>query len=297
MDDAAYYLSAVIGRKPGSLEVRTTAFSSANLEALLDEEPAAIAVAPEGALVTERLLEAFSAREELVIHLHGHGVHPLGSHRWHYYAKRPHEQALHLVRSVDSSTLRIQIFKPEVRRHQELLAFVREELSGEMFLTTKFDALIEEAMKPRRVRSPDPSTEQLEAENHAALRKAREQMLERVETYTSAQLAAGCDSVNVNPSQFAADMRKANRIFAVRFGRDWRYPRFQFNHGSRPLEPFPEMREVLTALAPDKRGWDRLQWFLEPNSVLNGRIALEVWSEDRSQVVEAARMEHRDARD
>ena len=100
-----------------------------------------------------------------------------------------------------------------------------------------------------------------------------------------------------NPSQFAADMRKANRIFAVRFGRDWRYPRFQFNHGSRPLEPFPEMRDVLTALAPDKRGWDRLQWFVEPNSALNGRIPLEVWSEDRSKVVEATRMEHWDARD
>ena len=174
---------------------------------------------------------------------------------------------------------------------------MREELSGEMFLTTNFDALIEEAMRPRRVRSTEPSAEQLEAENHAALRKTREQMLERVETYTSAQVAAGCDSVNVNPSQFAADMRKANRIFAVRFGRDWRYPRFQFNHCSRPLEPFPEMRDVLTALVPDKRGWDRLQWFLEPNSVLNGRILLEVWSEDRSKVVAAARMEHWDARD
>lgn len=57
------------------------------------------------------------------------------------------------------------------------------------------------------------------------------------------------------------------------------------------------MRDVLTALVPDNRGWDRLRWFLEPNSVLNGRIPMEVWSEDRSQVVEAARMEHCDARD
>jgi hypothetical protein len=152
-------------------------------------------------------------------------------------------------------------------------------------------------MKPRRVRPPEPSPERLEFENRDALRNTREQMLERIETYTSAQLAFACDSVNVNPSQFAADMRKANRILAVRFGRDWRYPHFQFNHRRKPLEPFPEMRDVLAALAPDTRGWDRLQWFLEPNPALNGRLPLEVWSEDRIKVVEAARTEYWDGRD
>ena len=295
MGDAAYYLSAVIGHKPGSIEVRTTTFSSANLEALLKEDPAAIAVAPEGALVTERLLEAFSAREEMMIHLHVADA-PRG-YRWRYYAKGSHERTPHLVRSIDSTALRIQIFKPEVRRHHQLLAFVREELSGEALPTSSIDSVIVEVMKPRQIRSTEPSTEQLESENYDALRRVREQMLERIETYTSAQLAVRCDSVNVNPSQFAADLRKANRAFAVRFGRDWLYPRFQFNHGSKPLEPFSEMRDVLTALAPDKRGWDRLQWFLDPNPVLRGRAPLELWSEDRSKVVEAARMEHWDARD
>jgi hypothetical protein len=297
MEPAAYYLSAVIGRSPGSLEVRTTAASAANLDALLDEDPAAIAVAPEGAVAAERLLEAFTAREEMVIHLHGASTHPLGSCRWRYYAKGPHEQAPHLVRLIDSSALRIQIFDPDVRMQQEVLAFLREDPSAEMPWTINYDAVIEEMLQPRRIRSTELSTEQLETENHDALRRAREQLLERVETYTSAQLAAGCESVNVNPSQFAADMRKANRIFAVRFGRDWRYPRFQFNHSSRPLEPFVEMRDILVALAPDKRGWDRLQWFLEPSPALNGRIPLGVWGEDRTRVVEAARMERWDARD
>jgi hypothetical protein len=297
MDRAAYYLSAVIGRKPGGLQVRTTAFSSANLDALLDEGPAAIAVAPEGALATERLLEAFSAREEMVIHLPA--MKSLRNYRWRYYAKRPHEQAPHLVRSIDSSTLRIQIFKPEVQKQHELLAFVREDLSSEPLSSSSIDidSVVEEMMKPRRIRVTQPSSEQLESENLDALRKAREQMLGRIEMYTSAQIAAACDSVNVNPSQFAADMRKANRVFAVRFGRDWLYPRFQFNHEGSPLEPFPEMREVLAALTPDKRGWDRLQWYLDPNPVLNGRIPLDLWGEQRSKVVEAARTENWDARD
>jgi hypothetical protein len=294
MEDTAYYLSAVIGDKPGSLEVRTKAFSSANLEALLAEEPAAIAVAPEGELVTERFLEAFSAREQLLrIHVEGAAER---DYLWRYYSKHLDEQTPHLIRSIDSTSLRAHILEIKVSRQPELLAFVREDVS-ETFPASNIDSVIAEVMKPRRVRRREPSLEELEAGNRDALRRVREEMLERVATYASAQLASACDSVNVNPSQFAADMRKANRIFAVRFGRDWRYPRFQFNHGRKPLGPFSEMRDVLAALAPDPRGWDRLQWFLDPNAALNGDIPMKVWNKDRAKVVEAARMEHWDARD
>ena len=276
--------------------MRTTAFSSANLEALLEEQPAAIAVAPGGELAAERFLEAFSAREPM-LQIHYQRGRAEQAYRWRYYARRLDEHTPHLVRSIDSHALRIQILKPEVRKHLELLTFVREDLSGEALSPSSIDSVIVEVMTPRRARRQESSAEQLESDNRDALRKTREEMLDRVETYTSAQLASACDSLNVNPSQFAADMRKANRIFAVRFGRDWRYPRFQFNQGVKPLAPFPEMRDVLAALAPDKRGWDRLQWFLDPNPTLNGRTPLEVWREDRSKVVEAARTEHWDVRD
>jgi hypothetical protein len=40
------------------------------------------------------------------------------------------------------------------------------------------------------MRVSQPSAEQLESGNSDALRKAREQMLGRIETYTSAQIAA-----------------------------------------------------------------------------------------------------------
>jgi hypothetical protein len=296
MDDTAYYLSAVIGHKPGSLEVRTTTFSSANLEALLEEQPAAIAVAPEGELAAERFLEAFRAREPM-LQIQYPRRRTEQAHRWRYYSRRLDEHTPHLVRSIDSYTLRIQILKPEVRKRFELLTFVREDISGEALSPSSIDCMIVEVMKPPRARRQEMSSEQLESDNRDGLRRTREAMLERIETYNSTQLASACDSLNVNPSQFAADMRKANRIFAVRFGRDWRYPRFQFNQGVKPLAPFPEMRDVLAALAPDKRGWDRLQWFLDPNPALNGRIPWDVWREDRSKVVQAARAEQWDVRD
>jgi hypothetical protein len=298
MDDAAYYLSAVIGRRPGSLEVRTTAFSAENLEALLGDEPAAITLAPEGALAPERLLHVFTTRHfAFRTPHHADASHIDSIRRWRYYAKRSYEQVPHLIRSVNSDDLKRQLF--EARRHMRhaLFAFVREEFMPETPSPSGIDDVILEAMKPRYVRLSTPPGEQLELANRQALQAARQDMLKHVETYSSEQLASVLDSASTNASQFAADKRKSNTIFGVRFGRDWLYPRFQFDRAHTPLKPFKEMKDVLSALTPDARGWDRLQWFLEPHEALNGRTPLEVWSQDRGQVIQAARTERWDARD
>jgi hypothetical protein len=99
---------------------------------------------------------------------------------------------------------------------------------------------------------------------------------------------------NPNASQFAADQRSRRAIFGIRFGQQWLYPSFQFDK-KRHIRP--EMREILSALSPDKQGWDRLQWFLEPHERLGGRTPLEVWANDPQDVLKAAQSEHWNARD
>jgi hypothetical protein len=300
MEDPAYYLSAVIGRKAGSFEVRTTAFSPENLDALLKDDPAAITVAPEGALVPERLLDLFSKQEALLRDvLRSPAPRGLRSHRWRYYAKHSYDLTPHVIRSIDSDDMKQHLFQAWGRMHNVSFAFVREGPLTEAHPPSNIDSAIADAMKPRRtqIRLTTAPSEKLAAANRQALHAARQDMLKRIETYTSEELASALDSANGNPSQFAADKRKSNRIFGVRLGREWHYPQFQFDRTRKPLEPFAEMKDVLAALAPDVRGWDRLQWFLEPHLVLNEQTPLEVWSQDRAKVVEAARTERWDARD
>ena len=127
-----------------------------------------------------------------------------------------------------------------------------------------------------------------------ALIRVRRQMLDKVGSYSSEDLAAAAESITSNPSQFAADQRGMGAFFGVRFGREWRYPKFQFDARRHTI---PEMKPVLRALFPDEQGWDRLQWFLQPNETLRGRTPLDVWGANRQEVVEAANTERWDGRD
>jgi hypothetical protein len=133
-----------------------------------------------------------------------------------------------------------------------------------------------------------------DASEREMLIRVRREMLSKVGAYSSEDLAAAAESTTKNPSQFAADQRSTGAIFGVRFGREWRYPSFQFD--SR-RHAFPEMRAVLQALSPDEQGWDRLQWFLEPHETLRGRTPLDVWKKNRKKVIEAANTERWDGRD
>jgi hypothetical protein len=295
VDHTAYYLSAVIGRERGSFEVRTTLFSPENLEALLENDPTAITLASEGALMPERLLDIFSKRESLLEAHRSRTLQRGQSHRWRYYEKRTYDRAPHWIRSMDSNALKQQVVRHHARIHDVLLAFVREGVLSET--RSVIDSVIAEAMTPRRMRAPVAQSEKLESANRQALHVARENMLNRVKAFSSEELASALDSTSPNASQFAADKRKSNRVFGVRFGRQWHYPQFQFDRTHKPLEPFDQIKDVLAALSPDVRGWDRLQWFLEPHEALSSQTPLDVWSQDRGKVVEAARTERWDVRD
>src|SRR5262249_13116379 len=96
------------------------------------------------------------------------------------------------------------------------------------------------------------------ASQREALLRERQNLLKRVETLSSEEIASGGESTSTNASQFAADLRNRGAIFGVRFGQQWLYPSFQFDRAHRIR---PEMRELIAALSPDELGWDRLQWF------------------------------------
>ncbi|HTU64405.1 MAG TPA: hypothetical protein VMF52_00530 [Steroidobacteraceae bacterium] len=132
------------------------------------------------------------------------------------------------------------------------------------------------------------------AADRAALIAARREMLESVGWFSSQDLASAATSTTSNASQLAADLRKPGRVLGVRFGQSWCYPKFQFD-GRKQI--IPEMKQVLAALSPDDQGWDRLQWFLEPNETLKGRPPVDVWETDRARVVDAASKERWNGRD
>ena len=126
------------------------------------------------------------------------------------------------------------------------------------------------------------------------LLREQQMMLDQAGAYTSEELAAAVGSNGSSSGELAAAQRNAGKVFGVRFGPKWLYPKFQFNARSLPI---PEMKEVLTALSPDDKGWDRLQWFLEPHEELGGSTPLEVWANDRQKVIDAAKTERWGGRD
>jgi hypothetical protein len=172
----------------------------------------------------------------------------------------------------------------EERKNSEFQNFVKRIVA---------EAAITQSTHTLRVSEGDKKPSD-DVSNRQKLRKARHEMLEQVGTYSSEELAASSDSTSPNSSQYALDQRKKNRIFGVRVGQSWLYPKFQFDAKRRII---PDMKEILTALSPDEKGWDRLQWFLEPHETLKGKAPYEVWPSNRKNVIEAAKTERWDGRD
>ena len=135
----------------------------------------------------------------------------------------------------------------------------------------------------------DNTNPSLEAHNRRALFEVQREMLSRAPCFTSHELTTGQASTTTDSNKLGSDLRRSGKVFAVCRGQSWYYPKFQFDHDGLP---FSEMSEVLTALRGDERGWDRLQWFLEPHLGLDGRTPLEVWQQgQRAAVIGAARAE------
>jgi len=289
--ESAYLVSAIVELKDVP-ELRTAAYTCNQLSAFLEDNPAAIALALPGTGNAERLLKLFLVDTDVFQPL-------LESHRksdpWFLFAGQADQ--LQLQQTVQHEQLLSSVQSVAQRLGGQTIVMIRQA----DVISSRFDALLKAL---RRVIDSSPaqagraslqsSFPEGESDRQQLLRIRRE-MLERAGgTFSSEDLATAAHSTTINSSQLAADQRGSGKLFGVRWGREWRYPRFQFNSGRRL---HPEMRDVLSALSPDPQGWDRLQWFLQPHERLNGRIPLQVWTTDRQKVIDAAGTERWNGRD
>jgi hypothetical protein len=313
------YLNALVASNK-SMEVRTRVFSKSNLDSLLSEHPAAITFSRSGVLDAERLLAVYMKNHALFRPI----IQSRHTNQWRCYAQRVDEKQFDLKVVADNRALLkglVQLLKRVAKysANAPICALVPalewtskhdKEIRSvfcDAIVDTGVDAIVTTGgvTLPIQIKSsprvtadpiipPQVRRDEDDVNDREALIRTRRQMLDRVGSFSSEDLAAAAESMTSNPSQFAADQRGTGEIFGVRFGREWRYPRFQFDAKRRA---FPEMKPVLRALSPDEQGWDRLQWFLEPHEILRGRTPLEVWKTHRQKVVEAANTERWDGRD
>lgn len=116
---------------------------------------------------------------------------------------------------------------------------------------------------------------ELVAWNRRAIQRDRCHMLSMIPFLAEGEV---CAEARADPSA----------VFTVHHADEKLFPRFQFADDGRP---YPELKVILERL-PDRRGWDRLAWFLSPHESLAGASPLEVWRQDRQRVVEASSVEH-----
>jgi len=193
-----------------------------------------------------------------------------------------------------------RIIRRRVRSSADILQLMAAEMqsaptrNAALVATPVFD-LLDEQGREDLLESPEPTVDDgpAEAGNRARLLEARGALLAQVPAYTSEQLAELRGSTTSNASQLGQDLRKSGKVLSVRHGKSWHYPCFQFDHKGRPCA---EVAEILSALGDDADPWDVLQWFAEPNELLDGRTPYEAWSTDRRAVVEIARGAHWGAR-
>lgn len=104
----------------------------------------------------------------------------------------------------------------------------------------------------------------------------------------SYEVAKGAGSDAKNAAALATRWRKEQRVFAVAWGGELRYPTFQFDDAGKPL---PAIKSVIDAFGPGVSPWQLAVWFATPSPYLPGheRPVRFLW--DPEQLVAAASAE------
>jgi hypothetical protein len=274
-----YRLSAVVEREPTTFELKVSVFSNQQLEKLLQEKPLTITVEPIGHPLANRLLHALRRGDSEACNRRVSG----SSGRWRCYRRVLDEPAAQWVTPVEQRDMKRRVAALCSQSPGTLAAFVDEALLHD----PPSAAAIEEVMSKAITASEGGALFRPAADVRRAVLDDRRALLAEIPTYSPAEIQRAFESSNCNPSQRAADLRKAQRMFGVRAGQSWRYPHFQFRDAS---DIYPEIQLILTEL-PDVTGWDRLHWFMTPHPLLNEQSPLQMWPHDRAQVVVAAQRE------
>jgi hypothetical protein len=166
-----------------------------------------------------------------------------------------------------------------LRSLEDLFRELKETLLSRAEVVVSFDAPDETFFQFQEALSHDES--RLDMEELIGLRK---RIRDSVPMLDSEQWGRW-RGVSNNPSATLAKYREQGRLFAVRQGRSYFYPRFQFTQDAAPLDA---VADVLKVVPEDARGWPLLSWFEAPSTVLGGRKPSEILAKDPAAVRAAA---------
>ena len=283
MRPSAYRLTAVIDKDSGSLELKASPFSHDRLDSLLKDDPIAITLEPLGHPLANRLLQALRYRRPAA--QRSHSVPRTRAARWRCYKTALNAPAVQWVTPVEAPELKRRVADLCSRTPGVIAVFIAEDVLNDAASASAIDKAMAGAIATG---GDDAIFHRPTADVRRAVLADRRALLAEVPTYSAIEIGRACDSMNCNLSQRAAELRMTHRLFGLRAGWSWRYPKFQFGP---ELHIYPEMRQILLNL-PDEQGWERLQWFITPSESLHGRTPLEAWPDERKQIVEIAMTEN-----
>jgi hypothetical protein len=113
----------------------------------------------------------------------------------------------------------------------------------------------------------------------------RERLQAQVKFVTSAQWAKW-RGIQSNPAAALGKYKKQNRVFAVRFSKQDRYPAFQF--AGYDAQPLPVIHDILGLIPQAAHGWPLLSWFEAKNTLLADRKPSEVVATEPEAALKAA---------
>lgn len=288
MGTSLFITSVGVNPANSGVEVRVQCYERGVLQRLAARPTLAIAVGSLHASAPQMWFDAFGSS------IPGATEGLAREDRWSLFASAANSRRGPTVLaegSIDSLAERLETLIEE--RPMTVTLFAESALRK--FDSQRFESLLQQILGAARMRATVEATpEAPEIRNRERLLTIRRKLLEQVPALGSEDIAALRGSMSPNASQVALDLRKSGGAFGVKCGKEYRYPKFQFDARGNVR---PEVPRIRAALGDDPYGWDTLQWFVEPNETLAGRAPIEVFDESPARVEQAAQHAHWSARD
>ena len=119
--------------------------------------------------------------------------------------------------------------------------------------------------------------------------RMRHEFMREVGALTSQEVAELSQSQVKNRAAHAHRAKTENKLFAVEYQGDQRYPAFQFD--TQTGKPKPIIKQMLETLNGQWSGWQLALWFVTPNGYLDDQTPMDRLDASPEAVMEALRRE------
>lgn len=119
--------------------------------------------------------------------------------------------------------------------------------------------------------------------------RMRHEFMREVGALTSQDVAELSQSQAKNRAAHAHRAKTENKLFAVEYQGDQRYPAFQFD--AQTGKPKPIIKQMLELLNSQWSGWQLALWFVTPNGYLDDQTPMDRLDASPEAVMEALRKE------